>query len=322
MNVVPVSEEHLAHARELNATIEQLLATVPSVHTVDPAVTRQQRAEGRGTFPAPEVVAEGVTGTIPGPAGAPDVTVRTFVPPGDVAGVYLHIHGGGWVLGSAMQQDVALWRLANEASVAVVSVDYRLAPEHPFPAGPDDCEAAALWLIEHAADEFGSDRLVIGGESAGGHLSALTLLRLRDRHGGASAAFAGANLVFGAFDLSMTPSQRRWGDRNLILSTPIMAWFYDCFLPGTSPEERRDPEISPLYADLTDMPPALFTVGLLDPLLDDTLFLHERWLAAGNQADLRAYPEAVHGFNAFPTELSRLANEAQSDFVAKTVRGG
>src|SRR5205085_4948857 len=115
---------------------------------------------------------------IPGRAG--DIPVRVFVPP-TVRGVYLHIHGGGWVLGAFDQSDVALWKLARHAELAVVSVEYRLAPEHPFPAGPDDCEDAALWLIEHAADEFGVTDLCIGGESAGGPLAALTLLRIRDR---------------------------------------------------------------------------------------------------------------------------------------------
>jgi acetyl esterase/lipase len=202
-----------------------------------------------------------------------------------------------------------------------VSVEYRLAPEDPFPAGPDDCEAAALWLIDAAAKEYGADaaeRLVIGGESAGGHLSALTLLRLRDRLGSV-APFVAANLVFGAFDLSMTPSQLRWGDRNLVLSRPIMAWFYDLFLPGTSVDERRSPTISPLYADLSGMPPALFSVGALDPLLDDSLFMAARWESAGAPAELLVYPESVHGFIAFPGAIAGMANEAQWRFVEKAV---
>ncbi|MFE4630638.1 alpha/beta hydrolase [Streptomyces mirabilis] len=105
------------------------------------------------------------------------VTVRVFVPD-HADGVYLHIHGGGWAFGSADGQDERLWRLAEQAGLAVVSVEYRLAPEHPFPAGPDDCEAAARWLVKHAAAEFGTERLLIGGESAGAHLSVVTLLRL------------------------------------------------------------------------------------------------------------------------------------------------
>ena len=314
---VAVSDADLDAARQLNTSIEQLLANAPSVHTVDPSQTRLARAEGRGTFGAVVVVEEGEDRTIPGPAG--DIPLRVFVPP-VVKGVYLHIHGGGWVLGSASQQDPLLWRLAQEAQVAVVSVDYRLAPEHPFPAGPDDCEAAALWLIEHARAEFGASRLVIGGESAGAHLAALTLLRLRDKHG-EGRAFAAANLVFGAFDLGMTPSQRNWGDRNLILSAPIMEWFYNCFLPGMSPEERRDPQYSPLWADLTGMPRALFSVGTMDPLLDDTLFMAARWEAAGNVAEALIYPESIHAFTAFPNAIGAAATQAVIDFLKRTVSG-
>jgi acetyl esterase/lipase len=316
MELVDVGEEHLGEARAFNEALEALLASAPSVHTVDPVETRQARAEGRGTFPAPEVVPEGRDLTVPSPAGG--ITVRTFVPPGDVRGAYLHIHGGGWVLGSAHQQDVALWRLANESGLAVASIDYRLAPEHPFPAGPDDCEAVALWLATGGAAALGApERFVIGGESAGAHLAALTMLRLRDRHG--LTPFSAANLVFGAFDLSMTPSQRSWGDRNLVLSTPIMAWFYDCFLPSMSSEHRRAPDVSPLYADLAGLAPALFTVGALDPLLDDSLFMAARWGAAGNRSTLRVYPEAVHGFVAFPLGISRLASEGMWAFVRDAV---
>jgi acetyl esterase/lipase len=279
-------------------------------------------------FPPPEKVAEAQVRSIPSRDAGRDIELRVFVPP-TVHGAYLHIHGGGWVLGAADQQDVALWKLARHANVAVVSVEYRLAPEDPFPAGPDDCEDAAGWLIEQAEAEFGTAMLAIGGESAGGHLAALTLLRLRDGgdgdgHGGRHGEhgvrrFAAANLVFGVYDLSMTPSQRRWGDEYLILSTPVMAWFYDCFVPGTDGEARRAPAISPLYADLTGLPPALFTVGQRDMLLDDTLFMAARWEQAGNATGLNVYPESLHGFTAFPTGLARKAVEAQIDFVAAAV---
>ena len=297
--------------------VEQLLAAAPPVHSVPAAETRQARAEGRGTFGPIVVVDEGEDRTIPGLDGGPDVPVRVFVPP-TVKGAYLHIHGGGWVFGGANQQDPLLWRLAQEAEVAVVSVDYRLAPEHPYPAGPDDCEAAALWFVEKAAAEFGAGSLVIGGESAGGHLAALTLLRLRDRHG-ITGAFAGANLVFGVFDLGMTPSQRNWGERNLVLSTSIMAWFYDAFLPGLAPEERRSPDHSPLWAELHDMPPALFTVGELDPLLDDSLFMAARWEAAGNESELVVYPEAIHGFTGFPAQIGTHAVDTAIGWVKQRI---
>jgi acetyl esterase/lipase len=193
----------------------------------------------------------------------------------------------------------------------VVSVDYRLAPEHPYPAGPDDCEAAALWLVQNALADFGTTRLWIGGESAGAHLAMVTLLRLRDRHG--LKPFTGANLVYGCYDLSMTPSQRRWGDRNLVLSTPIIEWFAGFFVPDRA--RRRDPDVSPLYADLADLPPALVTVGTLDPLLDDSLFLHARWIAAGGQSELAVWPGGIHGFDTFPTALSRAARARMDAFL-------
>jgi acetyl esterase len=220
------------------------------------------------------------------------------------------------VLGGADQQDMPLQRVADEAGVVVVSVEYRLAPEHPFPAAPDDCAAAAEWVVANAASEWGTDRVVIGGESAGAHLAALTLLRLRDQLV-APDAIRAANLVFGAYDISMTPSQRNWGDANLVLSTPIMEWFGEQFLPGWSHEDRRRPEVSPLYADLAGLPPALFTVGTRDPLLDDSLFMSMRWQAAGNQATLSVYPESIHGFVAFPIAIAQASIAEQITFIAE-----
>ena len=147
--------------------------------------------------------------TIEGPTGP--LRLRTFAPE-KPDGVLFHIHGGAWMAGSAEMMDPLHEVIVDACNVAVVSVSYRLAPEDPYPAGPDDCEAAAGWLLDHAADQFGSDRLLIAGESAGAHLAAVTLLRMRDRHQAADR-FLGANLMFGAYDLSRTPSQRGRGDR-------------------------------------------------------------------------------------------------------------
>ena len=110
--------------------------------------------------------------------------------------------------------------LQKGAASRCVSVEYRLAPEHPYPAAPDDCEAAALWVIREMESRFGTSRLFIGGESAGAHLSAVTILRLRDRHG--LNPFRGANLFAGCYDLTLTPSVRHWGAERLILNTRTM----------------------------------------------------------------------------------------------------
>ena len=205
--------------------------------------------------------------------------------------------------------------LAKQTGLAVVSVGYRLAPEHPHPAAADDCEAAALWLIENARREFGTDRLCIGGESAGAHLAAVTLLRLRDRH--RLTPFRGAMLTYGGYDMNLTPSARRWGARNLILSTPIVQKYVDWFAP---PGIRNDPGVSPLLADLSGLPPAIFTIGTLDPLLDDSLFMASRWAAAGNAAELAVHPGGTHAFNAFPIALGRAANQRTYDFLVREVQ--
>src|SRR4051794_19794537 len=141
------------------------------------------------------------------------------------------------------------------------------APAHPFPAALDDSEAAALWLLEHSSALFGVSDLFIGGRTAGAHLAVCTAIRLRDRHR-VIDRIRGLNLVNGLFDLSMTPSQRRAGPETLISNRDDIERVLDEFVPGTTPEERRDPSISPLYAELSGLPRALFTCGMLDPLLD------------------------------------------------------
>jgi acetyl esterase/lipase len=310
---IALDEAAIEESRVFNEQLARVLKEQPAVNEIPPEVTRLARREGRSIWPKPEFLPHARDLTIPARGG--DLRIRVIPPEGEAAGVYLHIHGGGWVLGGCDEQDVRLTELAEATRLCVASVEYRLSPEHPYPAGPDDCEDAALWLLEGGFAELEApETATIGGESAGAHLAATTLLRLRDRHG-MTGAFAGANLVYGVFDLSMTPSQRNWGNNFLVLSTPSMHWFGSCFTGGRSVDELRDPDLSPLYAELHDLPPALFTVGDQDPLLDDSLFMAARWQAAGNEAELRVWPESVHGFNLFSLALARAANEAQYDFL-------
>lgn len=307
-------EETRAYCDEL----EQVLKTIPDVTQVPVEQTRQARRDGTGVFPAPVYLPQARTETIAGPGG--ELALRIIPPQGQATGAFLHIHGGGWTLGDHDGQDVRLARLAAETGLVAVSVGYRLAPEHPYPAAMDDCVTAALWLAEHreALGAPADGPLAVGGDSAGGHLSAATLLRLRDRHDRGDL-FAAAVLQYGAFDLSLTPSQRQWGERNLVLSTPIIRWFGDQFLPGMALEDRRDPDISPLYARLHDLPPAIFTIGGADALFDDTMFMHARWQAAGNDAELRVWPEAPHGFVSLPMTVAELALATEHDFLRRTL---
>ena len=136
---------------------------------------------------------------------------------------------------------------------------------------------------------------------------------MRDRYG--YTGFRGANYVYGVFDLSMTPSQRMFGNRRLVLRTIDMQQFYNAFLPTVT--DRRVAEISPLYADLRGLCPGLFSVGTLDALLDDTLFMHARYVAAGNETELAIYPGGAHGFTLFPNRLADEAAARSQEFLRK-----
>jgi dienelactone hydrolase len=177
--------------------------------------------------------------------------------------------------------------------VAVASVDYRLAPEHPWPAAPDDCETAALWLVEHTQHRFGTTKLAVGGFSAGATLAMTTLLRLRDR---GVTAFTGAVLQFGTYDLSaQTPAGRLIADE----------YFLEAYA-GAAPD-RTDPDLSPIYAELSNLPPVLMIVGDADILLQDNLAMAARLSASGADVDLRVYPDSPHGFTGHPTPMAQAA---------------
>ncbi len=309
----------------MDADIEQLLPILEAdtehrleQFRTDIVAVRNQRLElaaaTQGTGPAVKLQEDR---RIPGPAG--EIPVRVFIPNGPVRGAYLYIHGGGWALGSETTSDPTMRRIASEAGVAVVSVGYRLAPEHPYPAGLDDCVAAAEWLEEHAGS-LGledPDALIIGGESAGANLAAAVLLRRRDQ---GCAPWRAAVLVFGVFTAKLDlPSMKQMWDRKLVLSGPIMQWFVDAYVPAGRKLEH--PYISPLYADLKGMPPALFIVGTLDHLYSDTVEMANAWRKAGGLIELREYPGAPHGFTGMPLEAGREAIGAVAEYIARHVGG-
>jgi acetyl esterase len=281
-------------------------------HPTDPLARALQARErfARVYVPVPEAQQREIAG----------VPCRVFVPDGAATAIYLHFHGGGMMIGAAEMNDTGNLDLSRRFGMAVVSVDYRLAPEHPYPAGPDDGLAVAAWLLEHGREEFGTSRLLTGGESAGGYMAAAVLLRIRDELALADRV-DGANLVFGVYDWGRSPSQRgiRPQPGPDMLDPEGIAFFTECYLPGRTDDERRDPTVSPAFADLRDLPPAMISVGGSDHLLDDSLVLAGRWTAAGNEVELFVAPDMPHGFMAFPCGLTALWTRTSYQWFADTL---
>ena len=248
------------------------------------------------------------------------VRCRIATPDGPARAVYLHFHGGGMVAGAPEMMDLANLHLSRTYGVAVVSVDYRKAPEHPFPAGPDDGVAVATWLLEHGESELGSPRMLLGGESAGGYMTAAVLLRIRDELDALDRVL-GANLVFGVYDWGRSPSQRglRPHDGPDVLDPGNIEWFTECYLPEMTDDERRDPGISPAFADLHGLPPALFSVGSTDHLVDDTLMMAARYAAYGNDTELFVAPDMPHGFMAFPCGITTAWQQATHAWITRVL---
>ena len=260
--------------------------------------------------PGPPYLAESAR-VISVPARDHEIPVRVIPAPGDPTAVYVHCHGGGWTIGAPAASDAALERIVGVTGMTTASIDYRLAPEHPYPAGLDDCETVTRWLIEHGEAELGSSRLLIGGESAGANLALCTLLRVnRDAPGALSAAA----LYYGNYDVTMTPSQRQ-APAGFLITTGSLEWFYDQYVPGRA--RRDDPDISPLYADLRGLPPVMLAVGTADSLVDDTTFLASRLLAAGVETELVVVPGGEHAFDMAPLPECQEAVAAVDAFLAE-----
>ncbi|HEV3226597.1 MAG TPA: alpha/beta hydrolase [Acidimicrobiales bacterium] len=219
--------------------------------------------------------------------------------------ILVWIHGGGWVIGDLETADRTCRKLAIGTDAIVISLDYRLAPEHPFPAGPDDCVAALAWIIDHAA-EIGGDRsrIALGGDSAGGNLSAITALHARDN--GIPLRFQ--LLVYPATDLTLSSASIDENGEGYLLTKESMVWFTGHYLTGGT--DPKDPRVSPLYTDdLTGVAPALVITAEFDPLRDEGEAYAERLKDAGVPVTLRRFDGQIHGF--YPLgSITEGANEA------------
>ena len=253
---------------------------------------------------------------IRGPDGD-DLPLRIFWPDGAgegdrLPGVVVFFHGGGWVVGSIETHEPQVRAMVNRTGLVYVSVDYRLAPEHPYPAAPEDCYAATCWVAANAA-ELGVDpsRLAVAGDSAGGNLAAVTALLARDRAG---PEIAFQLLVYPCCDMDPDAwwSMAANADGPL-LTRAIMVWFYDHY---TGDADRSDPYMSPVHAaSHADLPPGLIIAAEYDPLCDEAEAYAAKLVAAGCDVTCSRYDGMFHGFFGFDAEMD-LAEQAQEEAAA------
>ena len=292
-------------------------AALPALGTMEPAPTRAMLAAA--AVPLPEIPMAAVDDrVIPGPGG--DLPIRIYTPLGLTFGapgpVVVFFHGGGWVIGSVEDHDRMTRRLADDIGAVVVSVDYRLAPEHKYPAAADDCYAATVWVSTHAAElNVDPQRLVVAGDSAGGNLAAVVALRARDSHGPAVAF----QLLL--YPVTGTPWDGRASYRDngegYLLTKVSMEWFTNHYV--ATPENLSDPYLVPmLAADLSGLPGAHIITAEFDPLRDEGEAYGARLLGAGVPTTLTRYDGQIHAFMNNDA-ISRVARAAYLD-AAQAVR--
>lgn len=293
----------------LEAMIARMAARAPMTE-ITPAEMRARAAVDLARWNEnPPAVSRIEDRTIPGPFGETRIRLYDPSPTGKPRPALIYFHGGGWVIGSLDTEDRSLRQLALASGIAIVSVDYRLAPEHKFPTPVEDCAAAFTWIADHAV-ELGLDpaRLALGGGSAGANLAMATTLMLRDC-GGPRPHFL--LLFYGVFgDDPQSESYRQFGGIDYGLPREAMAFFYAQYL--RDPAQRADPLVAPVRADLRGLPPAFLAVAGLDPLRDDSRLLAERLRGAGVPVTVKEYPGVVHGFTLMGSALDA-ANQALED---------
>ncbi|KAM5456329.1 hypothetical protein MaudCBS49596_001351 [Microsporum audouinii] len=294
--------------KKVNEFIETVTKNGPKWHEVGVEKYRQMRETGETPLPVPVYLPDAIDATLPSRDTGRDIPLRVFKPENGLPskGIFLHFHGGGFVLGTHKHSDTPLKMYANKCQLTAISVGYRLAPEDPYPAGINDCIDAAEYLVDHAERDYGAKLTLMGGESSGGCLAALTafsLMRSRPKH-----QLTGLIFPYPWLDISLGLPKVTSFTKPLVINYTAMQQFADAYAPNMSIEERRHPQLSPLYEDIQSLalespslslPPALFLCGTEDPLLDDTLLMSIKWTIAGGETVLKIYPGSPHGFNAF-----------------------
>ncbi|MBM4761231.1 alpha/beta hydrolase [Bacillus sp. B15-48] len=235
---------------------------------------------------------------IPGPEGDPDVRVKIYRPT-DQSGTlpcFYHIHGGGLILGGIDEEQLKMELFAEKLNTVVISVDYRLAPEHPFPAPVEDCYAGLKWAAEHASElRIDPDRIVVGGESAGGGLAAATILLARDRNG-PKVSFQ--YLIYPMLDdRNITPSSQQFTGNWPGWSKELNELGWLAYLGDQVGSDNVSPYAAPARAnDLSNLPPTYIEVGALENFRDEDIDYAKGLMQADVSVEFHVYPGAFHGF--------------------------
>jgi len=294
---------------QVQALLDQMAALdEPPMHTLTPELVRMgiqmQLADATGE---PEPVAQVGNRTIPGPAG--EIPIRIYTPAG--SGPFpalVFFHGGGWVICDLDTHDSLCRRLCNGADCVVVSVDYRLAPEHKFPAAPHDCYAATQWVARHAAEINAiPGKIAIGGDSAGGNLTAVVAQMVRDQGGPQLTLQV---LIYPATDFTFDGPSLHENAQGYFLTIEDMNWFTSYYL--NSDADKKNPLASPMQsANLRGLPPALVITAEYDPLRDEGEAYGKRLKEAGVPVTLSRYTGVIHGFLSLEplTEKGKQARE-------------
>jgi acetyl esterase len=292
------------------------LAGRPPFETMSPDEARQAYSASRKILqPPPEDVAESRDATVAGPLGP--IGVRLYRPAGtaasDVLPALVYYHGGGWLLGDLDSHDVACRRFANAARCRVVSVDYRMAPEHRFPAAVDDCAAVTKYVFDNAAS-LGVDptKVAVGGDSAGGNLAAVMALMARD---GALPPLAFQLLIYPATDMMMTTVSSTTIGPGVPLTSVTMKWFIDHYAKGHETDWRASPIRA---ASVAGTAPALVLTCALDPLRDEGADYAKRLEREGVRVVHLHYSDQIHGFMSMG-RLIRAADQA-IDMMARVLK--
>lgn len=224
-----------------------------------------------------------------------DIPIRVYTPAGEGPfGVLMNFHGGGWVIGDLDTSDAVCRELATLAQVVVVSVDYRMAPEAPYPAAVHDAYDATVWAANNMQALNGNGKIGLTGESAGGNLSAVVALKARDNKG---PQIAFQCLLYPVVDCDLTRPSYAANGEGYLLETQTMRWFWDTYCPDQT--QRKEADASPLLAtDLSNLPPALIVTAEFDPLRDEGEAYADALQAAGNQVTAVRYDGMVHDFMA------------------------